>query len=88
MKKIMCKKLKKEGEALSYLPYPGDLGKRIQESISEEAWEQWVSHQTMLINEMKLTPVEPKARKFLEEEMDKFFFGDGSQAPQGFVPEK
>jgi Fe-S cluster biosynthesis and repair protein YggX len=88
MKKIICKKLKKEGEALSYLPYPGDLGKRIQESISEEAWEQWVSHQTMLINEMKLTPVEPKARKFLEEEMEKFFFGDGSQAPQGFVPEK
>ena len=88
MKKIMCKKLKKEGEALSYLPYPGDLGKRIQESISEEAWEQWVSHQTMLINEMKLTPVEPKARKFLEEEMEKFFFGDGSQAPQGFVPKK
>ena len=88
MKKIMFKKLKKEGEALSYLPYPGDLGKRIQESISEEAWEQWVSHQTMLINEMKLTPVEPKARKFLEEEMEKFFFGDGSQAPQGFVPEK
>ena len=88
MKKIMCKKLKKEGEALSYLPYPGDLGKRIQESISEEAWEQWVSHQTMLINEMKLTPVEPKARKFLEEEMEKFFFGDGSQAPQGFTPEK
>ena len=88
MKKIMCKKLKKEGDALSYLPYPGDLGKRIQESISEEAWEQWVSHQTMLINEMKLTPVEPKARKFLEEEMEKFFFGDGSQAPQGFVPKK
>ena len=88
MKKIMCKKLKKEGEALGYLPYPGDLGKRIQECISEEAWEQWVSHQTMLINEMKLTPVEPKARKFLEEEMEKFFFGDGSQAPQGFVPKK
>ena len=87
-KSMWIKKLKKEGEALSYLPYPGDLGKRIQESISEEAWEQWVSHQTMLINEMKLTPVEPKARKFLEEEMEKFFFGDGSQAPQGFVPKK
>ena len=84
----MCKKLKKEGEALGYLPYPGDIGKKIQESISKEAWEQWVSHQTMLINEMRLTPVEPKARKFLEEEMEKFFFGDGSQAPQGFTPEK
>ena len=50
--------------------------------------ELWVNHQTMLINEMRLTPVDPKARKFLEEEMEKFFFGDGSQAPQGFVPEK
>ena len=88
MKKIMCKKLKKEGEALDYLPYPGDIGKKIQESISKEAWEQWVSHQTMLINEMRLTPVEPKARKFLEEEMEKFFFGDGAQARQGFVPDK
>ena len=84
----MCKKLKKEGEALSYLPYPGDIGKKIQESISKEAWEKWLSHQTMLINEMRLTPVDPKARKFLEEEMEKFFFGDGSQAPQGFTPEK
>ena len=88
MKKIMCKKLNKEAEALDYLPYPGDLGKKIQETICKEAWEQWVSHQTMLINEMRLTPVEPKARKFLEEEMEKFFFGDGSQAQQGFVPEK
>ena len=88
MKKIMCKKLNKEAEALDYLPYPGDLGKKIQETICKEAWEQWVSHQTMLINEMRLTPVEPKARKFLEEEMEKFFFGDGSQAPHGFVPEK
>ena len=88
MKKIMCKKLNKECEALDYLPYPGELGKRIQENISKEGWEQWVGHQTMLINEMRLTPVDPKARKFLEEEMEKFFFGDGSQTPQGFVPEK
>ena len=85
----MCKKLNKECEALDYLPYPGELGKKIQENISKEGWEQWVNHQTMLINEMRLTPVDPKARKFLEEEMEKFFFGDGSQStPQGFVPEK
>ena len=87
-KTVMCKKLNKECEALDYLPYPGDLGKRIQDNISKEGWELWVNHQTMLINEMRLTPVDPKARKFLEEEMEKFFFGDGSQAPQGFVPEK
>ena len=86
MKTVMCKKLNKECEALDYLPYPGDLGKRIQDNISKEGWELWVNHQTMLINEMRLTPVDPKARKFLEEEMEKFFFGDGSQAPQGFVP--
>ena len=61
---------------------------RIKNEISAEAWNMWVNHQTMLINEMRLTPVDPKARKFLEEEMEKFFFGDGSQAPQGFVPEK
>ena len=85
MKTVMCKKLNKECEALDYLPYPGDLGKRIQDNISKEGWELWVNHQTMLINEMRLTPVDPKARKFLEEEMEKFFFGDGSQAPQGFV---
>jgi len=88
MKTVMCKKLNKEAEALDYLPYPGELGKRIQENISVEAWELWVNHQTMLINEMRLTPVDPKARTFLEEEMEKVFFGDGSQAPQGFVPEK
>ena len=88
MKTIMCKKLNKECEALDYLPYPGELGKKIQENISKEGWEQWVNHQTMLFNERRLTPVDPKERKFLEEEMEKFFFGVGSQAPQGFVPEK
>ena len=67
----MCKKLKKEAEALDYLPYPGEIGKKIQENISKEGWELWVNHQTMLINEMRLTPVDPKARKFLEEEMEK-----------------
>ena len=72
MKKIMCKKLKKEAEALDYLPYPGEIGKKIQENISKEGWELWVNHQTMLINEMRLTPVDPKARKFLEEEMENF----------------
>ena len=84
----MCKKLKKEAEALDYLPYPGEIGKKIQENISKEGWDLWVNHQTMLINEMRLTPVDPKARKFLEEEMEKFLFGEGSKAPEGFVPEK
>ena len=88
MAKINCIKLKKEAEALDYQPYPGDIGVRIKNEISAEAWDMWVNHQTMLINEMRLTPVDPKARKFLEEEMEKFLFGDGSSAPEGYVPEK
>ena len=85
---INCLKLKKKLEGLDYQPYPGDIGKKIQENISAEAWALWMNHQTMLINEMRLTPVDPKARKFLEEEMEKFLFGEGSEAPEGYVPEK
>jgi len=80
-------KLGKEAEGLDYLTYPGELGKRIYEQVSKPAWQQWLSHQTMLINEYRLTPMEPKSRKFLEEEMEKFFFGQGSKAPEGFKPE-
>ena len=85
---ISCLKLKKESEALDYQPYPGDIGIKIMENICAEAWQMWMAHQTMLINEMRLTPVDPKSRKFLEEEMEKFLFGGGSDAPEGFVPEK
>ena len=87
-KTITCAKLKKEAEALDYQPYPGKIGERIMNEISAEAWKMWMDHQTMLINEMRLTPVDPKARTFLEEEMEKFLFGEGSKAPEGFVPEK
>ena len=81
---IQCLYLKKEAEGMDYVPYPGELGKRIYAGISKEAWAQWLRHQTLLINEYRLTPIEPKARKFLEAEMEKFFFGSGSQAPQGY----
>ncbi|MFK8052651.1 MAG: oxidative damage protection protein [Woeseiaceae bacterium] len=72
-------------EGMDYLPYPGPLGQRIYDSVSKAAWQQWLGHQTMLINEYRLTPIEPEARKFLETEMEKFFFGDGSEKPEGFV---
>jgi len=81
-------KLKKEAEGLDFAPYPGELGKRIYENVSKEAWAAWLRHQTMLINEYRITPMDPKARKFLEEEMEKFFFGAGSEAPSGYVPPK
>ena len=84
-----CVKLNKEADGLNAVTYPGELGKRIYEQVSQEAWQMWLSHQTMLINEYRLTPIEPKAREFLEEEMEKFFFGGGSEKPKDFVePEK
>ena len=66
-------------------PIPGELGKRIYQQVSKEAWQRWVAHQTMLINEYRLTPIEPKARQFLVAEMEKFLFGAGAAEPQGFV---
>ena len=84
---VFCVKLQREAEGLGFAPYPGELGKRIYENVSKEAWIQWLAHQTMLINENRLSPLDPKARKFLEAEMEKYFFGDGSEAPAGYVPE-
>jgi len=84
-RKVQCVKLNKEAEGLEYMPYPGELGQKVYDNVSQEGWKMWVSHQTMLLNEYRLYPVDPKARKFLEEEMDKFFFGEGSEAPKDFV---
>jgi Fe-S cluster biosynthesis and repair protein YggX len=83
---INCVVLKKSAEGLDYVPYPGELGKRIFDNVSKEGWQQWVKHQTMLLNEYRLSPIEPKARKFLVAEMEKFFFGEGSKKPTEFVP--
>ncbi len=85
--RVQCVMLGTEAEGLERPPYPGELGMRIYDNVSKEAWQRWLSHQTMLINEYRLTPYESKARKFLEAEMEKFFFGDGSAAPPDFVEE-
>ncbi|MEG3591896.1 MAG: oxidative damage protection protein [Pseudomonadota bacterium] len=85
-RKVNCIKLNKEAEGLDRPTYPGELGQKIFDNVSKEAWAQWVGHQTMLINEYKLTPVDPKARKFLEGEMEKYFFGEGSDKPAEFQP--
>ena len=83
---VKCAKLGREAEGLDYPTYPGELGKRIWENISKDAWKQWLNHQTMLMNEYRLSPLDPKARKFLEGEMEKFLFGAGSKPPEGYVP--
>ena len=84
---VNCVLLGVEAEGLDRPPYPGDLGKRIFDNVSKQAWQRWLGHQTMLINEYRLSPIEPRARQFLEQEMEKFFFGDGSEAPPDFKPE-
>ena len=83
---IFCSYLQREAEGLDRVPYPGELGQRIYAGISKEAWQQWLRHQTMLMNEYRLTPIDPKARQFLVEEMEKFLFGGGAQKPEGYVP--
>jgi len=85
---IQCAKLGHEAEGLERAPYPGDMGKRIYEQISKEAWQAWLRQQTMLINEYRLTPVNPKHREMLEEQMERFLFGEGTNAPEGYTPPK
>ena len=84
---VNCVKLNKEAEGLDRSTYPGELGKRIFENVSKEAWQLWLRQQTMLLNEYRLSPMNPKDRKFLEEQMEKFFFGEGAETPEGYVPE-
>ena len=84
---VNCVKLGREAEGLDRQPYPGELGQRVFENVSKEAWQDWLKHQTMLLNEYRLSPIDPKARKFLEEQMEKFFFGEGSDVPPDFKPQ-
>ncbi len=85
---VQCVKLGKQAEGLDNPTYPGELGQKIFDNVSKEAWQQWMSHQTILMNENHLSPIKPEDRAFLEKEMDKFFFGEGSEMPEGFVAPK
>jgi len=83
---IQCIKLKKEAEGLDYPPYPGEMGTKIWQSISKEAWQQWTDVQTRLVNENRLNLADARARKYLREQMEKFLFEDIDVEAQGFVP--
>jgi len=85
-KMVSCVKLGKEAPGLDRQPYPGQLGKRIFEQASKEAWQMWLKQQTILINEYRLSPVDPKHRKMLEEQMEQFFFGAGADMPKQYKP--
>lgn len=83
---VQCVKLKREAPGLDYPPYPGDLGVRIWQSISKEAWEQWIDIQTRLVNENRLNLADARARKYLAEQMEQFLFQDAEIEAQGYVP--
>ena len=82
---VHCVKLGRDAEGLPFAPWPGELGKRIYDNVSKEAWQAWFAHQTMLINENRLNPLDPKARAFLAAEMENYFFAEGSAKPAGYV---
>lgn len=85
---VKCIKLGREAEGLDFPPYPGELGKRIYENVSKEAWAAWIKQQTMLVNENRLTLADPRARKYLAEQTEAYFFGAGADTAQGYVPPK
>ena len=83
---VKCVKLGQEAEGMAFPPYPGDLGKRIFENVSKEAWAGWLKQQTMLVNENRLSLAAPAARKYLSEQTEKYFFGEGADTASGYVP--
>ena len=83
---VFCRKYHTELPGLEKPPYPGAKGQDIFEHVSQQAWQEWQAHQTMLINEYRLSMIEAKSRTFLLEEMDKFLFGSGSEKPAGYKP--
>jgi Fe-S cluster biosynthesis and repair protein YggX len=83
---VKCIKLGREAEGLDRPPYPGELGKRIFENVSKQAWQQWLAHQTMLVNENRLNLADKKARDYLAQQMEAHFFGGGADVAAGYVP--
>jgi Fe-S cluster biosynthesis and repair protein YggX len=84
---VQCVKLGREAEGLDRPTYPGPLGQRIFDNVSKEAWQGWIRQQTMLVNENRLNLADPAARKYLAEQMENYFFGEGAAMPAGYVPE-
>lgn len=83
---ITCIKLGKEAEGLDFPPYPGELGKKLWECVSKEAWKGWLEQQKMLVNENRLNLADARARQYLARQMEQFFFGTGADKPAGYVP--
>jgi Fe-S cluster biosynthesis and repair protein YggX len=85
---VKCVKLGRELPGLDRPPWKGEIGKRIYENVSKEAWSMWVDHSKMLLNEFRLNPLDPRSQQIMEDQMEQFFFGEGSKLPEGYVPPK
>ncbi len=85
---VNCIKLGKEADGMDFPPYPGELGKRIYENVSKEAWAGWLKQQTMLVSENRLSLADPDARKYLTQQTEAYFFGEGADKASGYIPEK
>lgn len=83
---VNCVKLGREADGLDFQPYPGELGKRIFDQVSKQAWQDWLKHQTMLVNENRLNLADTSARQYLARQMERYFFGEGAERPAGYVP--
>lgn len=86
MRKVHCIKLGHEADGLDFPPYPGELGQRIFQHVSKDAWAAWLKHQTMLVNENRLNLADTRARKYLAQQMENYFFSDRVDQPAGYVP--
>jgi Fe-S cluster biosynthesis and repair protein YggX len=85
---VKCVKFGKEMPGLERIPWKGELGKRVYENVSKEAWKMWIEHSKMVMNEFRLNPLDPQSQKIMEEQMEQFFFGEGAKLPEGYVPQK
>ncbi len=85
---VKCVKFGREMEGLDRIPWKGELGKRVYENVSKEAWKLWIEHSKMIMNEYRLNPLDPQSQQIMEEQMEQFFFGEGARLPEGYVPPK
>lgn len=85
---VKCVKFGKELPGLDRIPWKGEIGKRVYENVSKEAWKLWLEHSKMIMNEYRLNPLDPSSQKVMEEQMEQFFFGEGAKLPEGYVPQR
>lgn len=85
---VFCRKLQQEAEGLAFPPFPGPAGQQLFETVSKQAWQEWLKEQTMIINENRLSVMDPQAQAFLAEQREKFLSNEGYERPKGWVPEK